>query len=118
MTVKILKSSSVVAPEIYECESREQAHNLLDSIADLMIGDGLEIVQASEHHRSYRSKHGAWWSFTIVEDVAPSRWWTPASPSVVAPSEAEVDAWAETIAIMSDEAAMWAIQQAEGEMAA
>jgi hypothetical protein len=84
MIVKILKSSSVVPPEIYECESREQAHDLMDSFADLMTGDGLTVVQDSESHMSFVNRHGAWWSFTIVEDVQPSRWWNPNVSEVAA----------------------------------
>lgn len=76
MSYTVLKTSSVLEPEVYVCDDYAEAARLLDGIREVMANE--KVVHDSPDHCSYRSESGHTWAFTIVERANLSHYWKPA----------------------------------------
>jgi hypothetical protein len=75
MSYTVLKTSSVLEPEVYVCDDYAEAARLLDGIREVMANT--ETVTDTTDHCSFRNENGHTWAFTIVERAALSDYWKP-----------------------------------------
>jgi hypothetical protein len=78
MSYTVLKTSSVLEPEVYVCDDYAEAVELLEGVRIVMAGDDYRLIADSGDHLMYRSPTGHTWAFTIVERAALSDYWKPA----------------------------------------
>ncbi|MGW5519064.1 hypothetical protein [Nocardia africana] len=75
MTYTVLKTSSIVEPEVYVCDDYQEAARLLDGIRDVMAAGGIPAITDTPDHCMFRADTGHTWAATIVERAQLSPYW-------------------------------------------
>lgn len=75
MTYTVLKTSSIVEPEVFACDDYDEASRLLDGVRQVMASAGIPAITDTTDHCMFRNDTGHTWAVTIVERAQLSPYW-------------------------------------------